>query len=47
MPLREAFTIAVLAHAGSPISTGLFLVRLADLHHAANFFIAPDSGVEF
>ncbi len=40
-------TIAVLPTPGSPISTGLFLVRrLEDLDDAPNFFVAADHGVE-
>ena len=39
--------MAVLPTPGSPISTGLFFVRRAkNLHHAANFFIAPNHRIE-
>jgi len=41
-------TIAVFPTPGSPMSTGLFLVRRErNLHHAPNLFIAPDHGVAF
>ncbi len=39
--------MAVLPTPGSPMSTGLFLVRrLEHLDHAANLFVAADDGVE-
>ena len=40
--------MAVLPTPGSPISTGLFLVRRAEhLHDAANLVVPPDNRVEF
>jgi len=46
-PLCQASTIAVLPTPGSPISTGLFLVRRdKHLHHPSDLFVPPNDGVK-